>query len=287
MSAPLSSTNNIIVTNSNPIGIFDSGVGGLSVLREIKTLLPAENLIYIADQAHVPYGPRSITEIRQFSQAIIEFLCQQDAKMIVVACNTATAAALTYLRETFPHISFVGMEPAVKPAAQQTKTGNVGVLATAATIKSERYADLMHRFAQNVTVFEDPCIGLVRAIEAGEIDTPSTTELLQSILTPMQTHDVDTFVLGCTHYPFVLPIIKQIVGTAVSIIDPAPAVALQTKRILEKEGLLNITKLPSSIRFITTGEQHQLEQFVQHVLHYKDEVETAVWHNDQHLHSNR
>ena len=277
MSAPGLSTNDIIVTNANPIGIFDSGVGGLSVLREIRNRLPNEHLIYLADQAHVPYGPRSQPEIRQFSHTIVEFLCQQSAKIIVVACNTATGAALNYLRETFPHISFVGMEPAVKPAALQTKTGNVGVLATASTIKSERYADLMHRFAQDVTVYEDPCIGLVKAIEAGDIDSPSTIELLQSILTPMQTHHVDTFVLGCTHYPFVLPMIREIVGTAVSIIDPAPAVARQTKRVLEKESLLNINQDQPMLRFITTGQKQQLQQFVHHVLQFEEDVETAVW----------
>ena len=282
MSAPYPPTNNTIVTNANPIGIFDSGVGGLSVLREIRKQLPNEHLIYLADQAHVPYGPRSKAEIRQFSQAIVEFLCQQKAKIIVVACNTATGAALNYLRETFPQISFVGMEPAVKPAALQTKTGHVGVLATASTIKSERYADLMHRFAQNVTVYEDPCIGLVKAIEAGDIDSPSTTELLQSILSPMQTHHVDTFVLGCTHYPFVLPMIEQIVGTAVSIIDPAPAVARQTQRILHQEDLLNITDRQPPLRLITTGQKQQLQQFVRHVLQFEEEVETAVW-QDNHL----
>ena len=266
------------MTNSNPIGIFDSGVGGLSVLREIRKLLPHENLIYIADQEHVPYGPRPAQEIQQFSQAITDFLCQHNAKIIVVACNTATAAALNYLRETYPDMPFVGMEPAVKPAAQQTKAGKVGVMATATTIKSERYVDLMHRFARNIIVYEDPCVGLVKAIEAGKIENESTIQLLQQILAPMQANHVDTFVLGCTHYPFVLPAIEEILGTAVSIIDPAPAVARQTKRILEKNNLLNLTTANPTphYRFITTGQKYQLEHFVHQVLQLEAVVETAV-----------
>lgn len=263
----------------NPIGIFDSGVGGLSVLRQIHQLLPQENLIYVADQGHVPYGPRSVAEIQQFSQAITEFLCQQTAKIIVVACNTATAAALNYLRNTFPDISFVGMEPAVKPAARQTKTGKVGVLATATTIQSERYADLMARFAQDVTVYEDPCVGLVQAIEAGDFATPETKQRLQTILQPMLAHQVDTVVLGCTHYPFVVNGIREVVGTAVSIIDPAPAVARQTQRVLEKEGLLNITNFSPSLRLITTGAKSQLDFFVKKTLGLDAEIETAVWQN--------
>lgn len=243
--------------------------------------MPQENLIYLADQAHVPYGPRSAQEIQQFSQAITEFLCQQNAKIIVVACNTATAAALTYLRKTYPEIAFVGMEPAVKPAAQETKTGNVGVLATATTIKSERYADLMHRFAQNVVVYEDPCIGLVKAIEAGKIEDASTSQLLQNILTPMQKNDVDTFVLGCTHYPFVLPTIEEILGTAVSIIDPAPAVARQTQRVLEKHSILNINTKSPTIRLITTGQVPLFAGFVNSTLCLDADAETAVWHNSK------
>ncbi len=262
--------------SSNPIGIFDSGVGGLSVLCEIKRLLPHENLIYIADQARVPYGTRATQEIQHFSSHIAHFLDQQHVKIIVVACNTATAAALPFLRQIFPHISFVGMEPAVKPAAQQTQSGKVGVLATAATIQSERYATLMHRFAQNVTVYEDPCLGLVEAIEAGAIAAPSTAVLLHNIIDPMLTKGVDTLVLGCTHYPFVAPIIADIVGTDVAIIDPAPAVARQTKQILTQQNLLNPTKNTPVIQFLTTGVPSQLNTFVQTILHWDVAIETAV-----------
>lgn len=269
------------MTSTNPIGIFDSGVGGLSVLRQIHQLMPHENLIYVADQGHVPYGPRSAAEIQHFSRAITHFLRQQQAKIIVVACNTATAAALNDLRQTFPDISFVGMEPAVKPAARQTQTGQVGVLATTTTIKSERYADLMARFAQDVTVYEDPCLGLVEAIEAGEFATPETKQLLQSILQPMLAKQVDTVVLGCTHYPFVVDVIEEIVGTAVSIIDPAPAVARQTQRVLGKEELLNQTNTSPRIRLLTTGNSTDFVSFVERTLALEAVVETAVWQNGQ------
>ncbi|MCZ7670573.1 MAG: glutamate racemase [Chloroflexi bacterium] len=216
-----------------PIGVFDSGVGGLSVLAQIHKQFPAENLLYVADQAHVPYGPRSLSEVQQFSAAITRFLLAQNARLIVVACNTASAAALNTLRRAFPDVVFVGMEPAVKPAARATKTGKVGVLATTGTFASERYAALMTRFAHDVVVYEDPCLGLVELIEAGEIDSPPVRALLRQVVTPMLAAGVDTLVLGCTHYPFVLPTLRQIVGTAVSLIDPAPAVARQVGRVLQ------------------------------------------------------
>ena len=193
------------------IGIFDSGIGGLSVLRHIRSQLPAADLVYLADQAHVPYGVRTLAEIRHFSQEITRFLLAQGSDLIVVACNTASGAALTYLRETFPQTPFVGMEPAVKPAARQTRSGMVGVLATVSTFGSPRYAHLMARFARTIQVFEDPCLGLVPLIEAGKVDAMETAVLLRRILTPMLTAGVDTLVLGCTHYPFVQPVIERLV----------------------------------------------------------------------------
>ena len=233
----------------DPIAIFDSGVGGLSVLHYLCTGLPYENILYFADQANVPYGPRSATQIQDFCQAITHFLREQGAKVIVVACNTATAVALAHLRQNFPTIPIVGMEPAVKPAAQQTKSGKVGVLATAVTFQSPRYADLMARFAQNITIYEDPCLGLVNLIEGGQAHSPQTEQLLHSILTPMLAAGIDTLVLGCTHYPFVLPLLEEMVGTAVTIIDPAPAVARQAAHLLQQQHLLasGMTRPPSSL----------------------------------------
>lgn len=260
---------------SAPIGIFDSGIGGLSVLREIRALLPNENFVYVADQAHVPYGSRSLSEIQQFSESISRFLLTQEVKLIVVACNTASAAALSFLRQRFPHISFVGMEPAVKPAARRTQSGKVGVLATAGTFSSERYADLMARFAQDVAVFEDPCLGLVGAIEGGEFE--ESERLLQEITFPMLDAGVDTFVLGCTHYPFVIPTLRRVVGTAVSIIDPGPAVARQVQRVLMQSRLATMDATPAKIVFVTTGVASAFDQQIQQLLGYITEVKTAVW----------
>lgn len=214
------------------IGIFDSGVGGLSVWRRIAARMPRANLIYVADQAHVPYGPRPAEEVRAFSAEITRFLLAQGAQLIVVACNTATAAALSGLRAGFPGVLFVGMEPAVKPGAAQTRSGRVGVLATAGTFESQRYADLMARYASDVRLYQDPCRGLVPLIEAGQLDGRETEDLLRGCLTPMLAAGVDTIVLGCTHYPFVLPLLARLAGPGVSLIDPAPAVARQAQRLL-------------------------------------------------------
>ena len=264
---------------NRPIAIFDSGVGGLSVLRHVCRLLPHEDILYFADQAHVPYGRRSAQEIQAFCHAITHFLREQKAKIIVVACNTATAAALAYLRQTFPTILIVGMEPAVKPATKQTRNGKVGVLATAVTFQSPHYADLMHRFAQNITVYEDPCVGLVDLIEAGKISAPETHQLLQTVIAPMRAANIDTLVLGCTHYPFVQSLIEEVVGTAVTIIDPAPAVAKQTQRILEKHHLLSESDTNGRVQLLTTGDQEALAQFASRVLARKFVVGTAVWQN--------
>jgi glutamate racemase len=215
-----------------PIGVFDSGVGGLTVLKAITERLPEEALCYFADTAHVPYGPQPPANIIRYSLEIADFLIGQGAKLIVVACNTATAAALHVLRAEWPLLSFVGMEPAVKPAAQATRSGKVGVLATFTTINSDRYASLMRRFAHRVQVWEDPCIGLVPLIEQGLWDDPETKHLLAKILLPMMERGIDTIVLGCTHYPLVEPLIRQIVGPNMAIINPAPAVARRVEELL-------------------------------------------------------
>ena len=191
----------------DPIGVFDSGVGGLSVLREIQRQYPQENHIFIADQAHVPYGPRTLEQVRSFSEALTQYLFDQGAKLIVVACNTASAAALYQLRASFPSIPFVGMEPAVKPAAEQTQSGVVGVLATPATFQGELYSSVIERFANGVTVLQNTCPGLVGQIEKGELNTLATRAILEAALHPMMRRGIDRVVMGCTHYPFVIPLI--------------------------------------------------------------------------------
>jgi glutamate racemase len=265
----------------DPIAIFDSGVGGLSLLRHVAEVLPHENILYFADQAHVPYGPRSAVEIRHFCRAICQFLIAQGAKIIVVACNTASAAALSYLRKLFPTVPIVGMEPAVKPAAQQTKSGRIGVLATTVTFDSPRYSDLMSRFAQEIIVYEDPCLGLVDLIEAGEIHSPRTEQLLRPILTPMLIAGVDILVLGCTHYPFVRPLIEKVGGTTVTLIDPTPAVARQTARVLEQQNRLAPPSPSRQVRLLTTGEASLLQEFASQVLTIPFTVGTAVWQNQK------
>ncbi|MCX6034415.1 MAG: glutamate racemase [Chloroflexi bacterium] len=222
--------------DTRPVGVFDSGVGGLSVLRAIRQQLPKESILYFGDQGHVPYGPRSVEEIRGFSYAITRFLLSLGAKLIVVACNTASAVALHSLRQAFPDISFVGMEPAVKPAAENTRTGVVGVLATPATFQGALYASVVERFAGNVTLLQNTCPGLVQQIEDGALDSSKTREILESALSPMIGRGIDVVVLGCTHYPFVIPLIQEIVGPDVRVIDPAPAVARQVVRLLDSAG---------------------------------------------------
>ncbi len=203
------------------IGIFDSGVGGLSVLRAVRAQLPCHPVVYLADQAHVPYGARTKEEVRTFSVGITKFLLNEGAQEIVVACNAASAAALYHLRATFPYTPFVGMEPAVKPAASSTNSGVIGVLATPVTFQGELYASVVERFASGVIVLQDTCPGLVKQIEAGQLDTPETRAILERALQPMIARGVDTVVMGCTHYPFVIPLIQQIVGPGVQVIDPA------------------------------------------------------------------
>lgn len=240
--------------NNGSIGIFDSGVGGLSVLREIRAQLPGESLIYFADQGHVPYGPRPLEEVRAFSEEITHFLLEQGAKLVVVACNAASAAALHSLRAKFPDVPFVGMEPAVKPAAEQTRSGVVGVLATPATFQGALYASVVERFAQGVIVLQDTCPGLVGQIERGALDAAETRAILEKALNPMLERGIDTVVLGCTHYPFVIPLIRQIVGDTVRVIDPAPAVTRQVKRVLDSVAGARPEGDSVSVRYYTSGE---------------------------------
>lgn len=214
------------------IGIFDSGIGGLSVLQEIHKLCPTESTLYFADQNHIPYGLKSEEEIQRFSDQICRYLISRGASAIVVACNTATAAAINWLRQRYPQVPFVGMEPAIKPAAEQTKSGKIGVLATAGTFKSQRYAQLMSRYAQEVQLYENSCIGLVEQIESGDLEGSKINSLLRIFIEPMLIQGIDTLILGCTHYPFALSAIKNIVGEGVNIINPALAVAEQTQRVI-------------------------------------------------------
>ncbi len=267
---------------TNPIGVFDSGVGGLSVLRHLQHTLPNENLIYIADQVHVPYGSRERAEILYLSEGMTRFLLDNGAKIIVVACNTATAAALHALRQIFPGVPFVGMEPAVKPAALTTKTGKVGVLATQNTFASPRYANLMSRFAVDVQVYEDPCLGLVPLIEAGRIRDQETESLLNNVLNPMIQKGIDTLVLGCTHYPFVRPILEKIIiekvgRNKIMIIDPAPAVAKQARKVGESRHLLSGSDSAGVVQLLTTGSAQRFSELSFQLSGQKFDVQQLSW----------
>jgi glutamate racemase len=267
----------------SPIGIFDSGVGGISVLGAVSKQMPEESVIYFGDQGHVPYGSRSMEQIQKFSEVITRFLLDHDAKIIVVACNTASAAALKLLRETLPEVQFVGMEPAVKPAAEYTRTGRVGVLATPATFQGALYASVVERFANGVELFQDTCPGLVQQIEQGKLNDDETRRILEAALQPMLRKNIDTVVLGCTHYPFVIPLIQQIVGENVRVIDPAPAVAKQTKRLLEGKGLTNKSGLRGEIRYYTSGDPDVFKSLLPELLGETGEVNKVEWINDSHI----
>ena len=273
------------INPDSPIGIFDSGVGGLSVLRAIREQMPAESIIYFGDQRHVPYGSRSVAQIQSFSEGITRFLLDRAAKIIVVACNTASAAALKHLRGKFSEIEFIGMEPAVKPAAERTQTGKVGVLATPATFQGALYASVVERFANGVELFQDTCPGLVQQIEAGNLSGEETRQILEAALLPMLANNIDTVVLGCTHYPFVIPLIQEIVGDAkrVRVIDPAPAVAKQTGRLLEAMGMRNMSGFSGSVRFYTSDDPDVLKSLLPVLLGESGEVQRVEWLDDSTL----
>ena len=242
-----------------PIGVFDSGVGGLSVLGEIRALLPQESLLYVADSAHVPYGEKSPEFICERSQRIAEFLLAQGAKALVLACNTATAAAISQLRERYPQLPIIGMEPAVKPAAAATQSGVVGVLATTGTLKSAKFAALLDRFASDVRVITQPCPGLVELIEAGELDSDVTRTLLQGFVQPLLAEGCDTLILGCTHYPFIKSLLRQLLPASVSLIDTGAAVARQLQRVLAEQQLL-ATGPARPAQFWSSANCQQLQQ---------------------------
>ena len=262
---------------TQPIGVFDSGVGGLSVLRAMRALMPEEAALYFADQGHVPYGSRPLDQVCGFSEAVTRFLLDRGAKLIVVACNTASAAALHHLRQVFPGISFVGMEPAVKPAAERTQTGRVGVLATPATFQGALYASVVERFANGVQLFQDTCPGLVGRIEQGDLDGEATRLILESALRPMLDGGIDTVVLGCTHYPFVIPLIEQIAGDNVRVIDPAPAVARQAKRLLEAGGTKLQPGKRGEVRFYTSGPAAALQSLLPKLLGENGPIQSVSW----------
>jgi glutamate racemase len=240
------------VASDRAIGVFDSGVGGLSVLREVRRELPFENLLYVADSGDAPYGDRPAAFVQHRARSIVEFLIGEGASAIVVACNTATAVAVDSLRSTFT-LPIVAIEPAVKPAAATTRSGVVGVLATTNTLASAKFARLVEQYADGASVLTQAAPGLVERVESGELDGERTRALVERYVDPLLEEGADTLVLGCTHFPFLTPLIQEIAGPNVAVIDPAVAVARELRRRLTTAGVLSTSTTPGWERFWTSG----------------------------------
>ena len=261
------------------IAVYDSGLGGLSVLRALYDQLPNERYIYFGDQAHVPYGDRGLDELRVLAENVTRFFIRENAKIIVIACNTASAAALKYLRQIYPEQIFVGMEPAVKPAAEQSHSHKVGVLATPSTFHGELYASVVERFASNVEIFKSTCPGLVAQIEKGELNSPETKHILHEAIDPMLAEGIDRLVLACTHFPFVIPAIEEILDGKAAVIDPSPAIARQTARSLNQRQLLSKSDIPLGTTFYTSGEADKMQALLKKLIGIDSTVEKLDWLN--------
>lgn len=237
----------------SPIGIFDSGFGGLSVYREVRQMLPVEDVIYVADSAYVPYGSRTVEEIRERSDRIVGYLVNQGVKLVIVACNTASAYAIDELRTSYPDLTIIGLEPAVKPAVGETATGNVGVLATPRTVSGERLHRLIDRWAQDVTVRKVAGKGMVELVEAGVLEGPEVDAVIGPLLDPLLDARCDVIVLGCTHYPFLRRPIMAYVGPDVRVIDSGVAIARRALSVLQSSRLLRERTEAGFFRLQTTA----------------------------------
>ncbi|WP_298549987.1 glutamate racemase [uncultured Algibacter sp.] len=240
------------MTNKQPIGIFDSGVGGTSIWKEINTLLPNEQTIYLADSANAPYGPKGKNAIIDLCVKNTEYLLKENCKLIVVACNTATTNAIDYLRSNYT-VPFIGIEPAIKPAALQTKTNAIGILATKGTLTSELFSKTSNLFTNNIKVIEQIGNGIVELIENGKLQSDEMKSLLRVYLDPMIKANIDYLVLGCTHYPYLIPMLLELLPKHVKIIDSGEAVARQTKAVLERYDMLNTLSIKAKPQFYTNG----------------------------------
>lgn len=246
---------------SGAIGVFDSGVGGLSVLHHIRQILPNERLIYVADSAHVPYGDKSPEYIEARSLALTRYLLSQGADAIVIACNTATAAAAQPLRVKYAKVPIIGMEPAVKPAVAATKSGVVGVLATVGTIESARFAALLEKYAGNVKIVTQGCPGLVEQVERGHLTAADTRKLIERYTAPLLAQGADTIILGCTHYAFLAPLIRDVVGVDVTLVDTGEAVARQVQRRIQIELPYRSSGM-AGVEFFTSGDAEQASRIM-------------------------
>ncbi|HEY9170593.1 MAG TPA: glutamate racemase [Lutibacter sp.] len=250
--------------NNKPIGIFDSGIGGTSIWKEVVKLIPNENTIYLADSKNAPYGEKSSEEIIALGIKNTELLLSKGCKLIIVACNTATTNAIDYLRKNYT-IPFIGIEPAIKPASLLSKTGAIGILATKGTLSSKLFEKTTKEYTKNITTIEQDGEGLVPLIEAGKLNSPELNILLSTYLKPMLNFNIDHLVLGCTHYPYLIPQIKKIIGENITIIDSGEAVAKQTKAVLEKHNLLANSKAKYIHQFYTNSETEVLKHILSDV----------------------
>ena len=260
------------MADDRPVGFYDSGVGGLSIWRATRRLLPQESLVYLADSGHVPYGKKSPQELRGLGARIVRFLLSRDAKLVVVACNTATVHAMAHLRATFPEVPFVGVVPVVKTLARRTRTGTMAVLSTPATSESVYLAGLIEEFAPDKRVINVGCDGLEDLVEAGEVRSPRVAALLERYLAPVRESGADVLGLGCTHYPFLRARIKRILGPAVRVYDPSRPVARRVRQLLADRDTFAADG-PPTYRFYTTGDPQVFQRVASKLLGYRiDEV---------------
>jgi len=236
------------------IGVFDSGMGGVSTLIEIRKLLPRENIIYFADSGFCPYGVKPLPVVRKRVLAVAEYFLNQNAKVLVIACNTACTAALDAVRERFPLLPVIGIEPAIKPGVEATGNKKIGVLATALTLRGDRVLRLIDKYGVATEVFKMPAPDLVTLVERGIVSGPEAEFAVDKYLQPLLRKGIDTLILGCTHFPFLRPLIEKRGGANLKIIDTGVAIARQTLRVLEKDLIVNTNQQPGIVRFITTGD---------------------------------
>ncbi|MFC3625059.1 glutamate racemase [Vogesella amnigena] len=255
------------------IGMFDSGLGGLSVWRQLVRALPHESVLYLADQGYCPYGGRSQDEIIARSEVITDYLLAQGATLLLIACNTATSAAVRHLRAKHPALPIVGMEPAIKPAVQATQSGRVGVLATRATLAGSKFRELAEQFREHAQIVSQPGDGFVELVESGDLASQQARDTVGRALAPLLAAGVDHVVLGCTHYPFLAPLLRELLPAQIDLIDPSDAVVRQTARLLDQHQLAAPADAVAQYRFASTGDTASMQTFMQQILGRSDVVE--------------
>lgn len=253
-----------------PIGFFDSGLGGISILRQTRKLLPGENCLYFGDSLHAPYGVRPLEEVRQLTMEAAEYLIGSGIKALVLACNTATSAAAALLREKYPELIVIGTEPALKPAVERHPGGRILVLATAMTLSEQKFNDLWKQYDDQAEIVPIPCSGLMEFVERGEMDGEAVEAYLLEKLEPFSKVPVDAVVLGCTHYPFLAPVIRRLLGRAPELLDGGEGVARQLQRLLAQKGLLNPQPIPGRVEFINSLKEEEILQRCQMLLNIEE-----------------